>query len=266
MKRNVWALVLAMGIIVLLQSTTVARAETPYDSMMMAIQEWYKSNPKPTFKSPESKQVFEWRVQLETFNYETAVERFLFYQSLLQEIGDGQFTHDNWHFNSKSIRAKMLEDYPFWDYSDEVIDPISLFATTYEWFKSGITEDKEHIYWLRRLLFFASDIRDADRPRLTEHYSKELNDICRQYIAIAGQYKSKSSIMNIDYLYSDLTIFASTVDPIDHLLTPLSYFVRKFATSLNQDTQDAIIGFILPDYVENDLAIKIYAALMKRNQ
>jgi hypothetical protein len=249
---------------VLLQSMTIVSAETPYDSMIRAINRWYESNPKPSFKSADSQRVFGWRVSLEQFDYDTRVERFLFYEKLLAEIGEQQFTHNSYNYNANSIRAKMLKDYPFSQYTETMVGPATNFGNIYEWFQSNITNRKEHLYWLRLFLGYPYSMRDRDKDVLVANHSESLNNICLQYIALlSASNLSSSEILNIDQVYEDSFIFMSTGDNVDSLLRPLSIFIAEVGYVLTEDSREAVISFLVPDYVDNDYAIKIYAVLTK---
>jgi hypothetical protein len=262
--KGKWTCVLVVAAFMLLQGAFIVLAETPYDAMIMAIQRWHESNPEPRFKSADSKQVFEWRVSLEKFDYKMKVERFQFYERLLSEIGDRQFTHKDWRYNAKSIRAKMLTDYPFWDYTEAIIGPVANFGRLYDWYKENISSQREHLYWLRCFLSYVSDLRDHDTEELLKLHHVSLNEICQQYIALlASSDLSPIEAMNIDYVYSELTVFASSQSVADELLSPLAEFTVEVGSALTEDTKDALISFIVPDYIDNDYAIKIYASIMK---
>lgn len=263
MKRNisVFSLIIVLSLTL---ATNLIEAAAPYDSMMLAIQDWYRSNPETKFPSAEAQQVFEWRVGLEKFDWDTRVERFWFYEKLLTEIGNQQFTHNNYRYNHKSIRAKMIDDYPFWSYSNEVISPSTNFANIYDWYKGNIIDMKEHLYWLRLFLSYVDNASDGiGTDAFLKTHAKSLNEICQQYIALLSNMDlSSREIMNIDYFYTDLSVFAFAGDHIDLILYPLAGFVQKASPVLTETTKTAIHNFIVPNYIDNNHAVRIYAALV----
>lgn len=263
MKLNTSILSLVI-VLTLILGTNLTEAATPYESMMIAIQGWYQSNPETEFPSAEAQQVFEWRVGLERFDWDTRAERFLYYEHLLTEIGGQQFTHNNYRYNQKSIRAKMLDDYPFWSYSNEVISPSANFSNIYDWYKSNIVDTKEHLYWLRLFLSYVDNASNGvGTDAFLKTHSKSLNDICQQYIALISDADlSSREILNIDHFYSDLSIFAFTGDLADLILYRLAGFVQKASPVLTETTKKAVHNFIVPDYIDNNHAIKIYAAIV----
>ena len=264
MKRQARVFMLTVGIMVLLQLMMVVSAETPYDSMIRGINKWYANNPETKFPSAEAQQVFEWRVGLERFDWDTRAERFLFYEHLLVEIENQQFVHNNYRYNQKSIRAKMIEDYPFWSYSNEVISPSANFANIYEWYKSNIVDAKEHLHWLRLFLSYVDKTSDGiGTDAFLKIHSESLNEICQQYIALLSNLDMSSrEMLNIDYYYSDLSFFAFTGDHVDLILYPLAGFAQKASPVLTETTKKALHNFIVPDYIDNTHAVKIYAAIV----
>ena len=259
----IWSLVVILSLIL---GTTAVEATASYDSMMSAIQNWYQSNPKIEFHSAEAQKVFEWRVALAKFDYVQKVERFGVHETLLNEIGDYEFSYDNYQYNSKSTRAKMLADYPFTTYDQTIVDPIVLFDKTYHWYTEAITDTREHIYWLRELLWFVHWLSDAgDNTTFCREYATELNEMCQQWIALIKTNEGMSTRFWRDTydIYFDSEFSAkSYLEKNDLTLRPLYFFVRDVAAALTDRTKDAIVKLIVPDYIDDDWAVRIYSVIV----
>jgi|LFRM01.1.fsa_nt_gb hypothetical protein len=266
----------ALGLLALIammlgQASGRVHAATPYEEMIQAMEAWIASNPRAEFDSAEAAQVFEWRVGLEKLGYQDR-ERFDFFRTLLDEIGDRQFVYQQNRYHKRSIQAKILESYPEAHIGEDgVPDPVAFFKDMRAFYKANISSITEQAYWINAFLDFLADFRrysvePSVARRMVEEAGEEIHEVVVEFIAIAQYYlaESKDELKNIDYVYTNYSmVILLGSEALDMFLRPLNRFADSLIASLMaKEDRQAIIDFLVPKYADNDTVVKIYSALI----
>lgn len=67
--------------------------------------------------------------------------------------------------------------------------------------------------------------------------------------------------MNTGNYYSDISIFASSLNNVDSILNKLYTFSDTWGKYMSQEEKNIILNFILPEFEDNDYSVKIYSVL-----
>lgn len=236
-----------------------------YTDMILAIENWLESRPRPDFASTEQEQVFRWKVAIEQAGYDSE-DRFLVYQALLKEIGDKEFTYQHMVYNATSIRAFMLETYPFGvQRSAEIPRPDRFWADMYSWYQGHVSSKAEQMRWLEGFLSFLSHRSGTDVDLLIEDHYDTIRDAIVQYLALLELYLSgeirSSSLLDV---YQTTTTFLVMGDAKEMAFHTLAQFANSdIASKLARNDKDMILAFVVPKYAHYDAVVRIYAALSK---
>lgn len=244
--------------------------EEAYQRVLEAIDAWIATIPEGQYRQAEANDVFRWKVGLEETDPYSG-ERFIYYDTLLDEIEDRQFYYDNWQYDAKTIRYYQLDLYDCY-YSEEVgsadvIEPNVFFADRYVFYKQSIISTPEQWVWLAGFFDFFNygwySGREEFVYSLISNSYNDISDILEQYIFVSGYFLDNNPdvIIQDRNLYSTLTTFYSSETPVDKVLKRLYNFVLLYKDHLEEDDKETILNFILPAYQDNDYAVKIYAEL-----
>jgi len=244
-----------------------AAQSDPYQDMVVAIEKWLESHPAREFSSAQEAQVFAWKVGLERLGYSDR-EAFLFYSQLLDEIGNTTFTHNNWIYSEPSVRAKLFESYPTLEYlrgDKQVPAPESIFADTYEWYRSNVVSRLEQCYWLQLFLkFFVYFTPGSEQlASLVSTNREAIHQILIQYLALAAIYlrDDREQIERLFCTYKNYGLCIETRPLADVMLAPLASFCEVIASYLTAEEKTGILTFAIPDYADSDYAVQIYVTL-----
>lgn len=111
------------------------------------------------------------------------------------------------------------------------------------------------------------DMEDLSGWRLAYNSNSYLSNLAsnflgnfreKDYVWLYPAYKAEEISK---WAFVDWLLFASSEDYADLILEPLAGFVQKASPVLSETTKKAILNFIVPDYIDNDHAVTIYAAI-----
>lgn len=264
--------ILSCATVLLLGLPAVVQAATTYDQMIAAIEAWLQSQPARVFSSPSAEQVFTWKVQLERagqYGYDERSIAWLQLASLASEIGTTQFEYQYYRYNASSVRARMVETYPFSTYGVRGTKGIpgveDFFIESWLWFRENISSIQEQTYWLMLLLGCLGDMfmEDAEAIRVVTKYPDVIHELLIQYLACSHYYLeyNRDKIMQIRDIYRTTTTIATTWSAVDTVLLPLASFCKKVGVHLAAGDREMIVKFVIPKYADSDLAVSIYVAL-----
>jgi hypothetical protein len=247
-------------------ATSVAQSD-PYRDMVVAIEKWLQSNPARQFTSAQEEKVFAWKVGLERLGY-SSKEGFLFYSQLLSEIGSTAFAYNSRVYSEPSVRAKLFESYPTLEYlrgDKQLPAPGSVFAETYDWYRSNVVSRQEQCYWLQLFLKFFEGftLGPQQLAALVSTNREAIHEILVQYLAMAAIYLTddREQIGGIGYVYTVYGLVIETRPLADVMLAPLASFCEATASYLTAEEKAGILAFVIPDYADSDYAVQLYATL-----
>ena len=248
-----------------------ASTEEAYKKAINAIEEWIQTIPEKEYKHAEESQKFQWKVGLEENSRGKA--RFIYYENLLDEIGNTEFVYENYVFNNKTIRCFQFKHYG--DYYSEVaqqklLEPDQFFKRQYEFYKENITTKKEQWVWLSNFFTFfsSSSLYGAEESKfvrsLTENSYSRLAKVLNQYLILSKYMLENNPDLtkkgDIIY-YDEESGYVTMGTPIYNVFNPLVSFVKRFKQNLKENEKQTILNFIIPEYQDTDQAVKIYKEL-----
>jgi len=275
MKKGRTFLILFVIFAVLSSSVIAVQGENSteeaYQKAIHSIEAWIETIPKDSYQKAEKDQKFQWKVGLEENSRGKA--RFIYYENLLDEIGNTEFVYENYVFNNKTIRCFQFKHYG--DYYSEVaqqklLEPNQFFKRQYEFYKENITTKKEQWVWLSNFFTFfsSSSLYGAEESKfvksLTENSYSRLAKVLNQYL-ILSKYMLENNpdlTQKGDIIYYDEESgYVTMGTPIYNVFNPLVSFVKRFKQKLKEDEKQTILNFIIPEYQDTDQAVKIYKEL-----
>ena len=219
------------------------------------------ANPKMRSTKASADEQFMWRVDIESLGGGRGEEEFLKVIELIEKVGEKSFEYENTIYNKESLRLLLLRKYPNHRYGN----PIEFFIEQYEWYKENIVAKDKQLYWLNEFIeylsFMISDYWSTSdkniKKVLSTEYRDLINEILEQVMVLSYEEEAK------DYLwaYSAFNWGGMFGFEFEVVLGNLDRFLSSWADQMTEGEKEVMIDWVISNFADNDLAVKIYAKL-----